>query len=195
MATIVLEVALPWPYLAVRDEPEAVGDEREQMPVMADEDDGAGEVVERGDQRLARFDVEMVGGLVEDEEGRRLMRDEREGEPRLLAARELARACKHVILAEAEAGEVGAHALGGRQRHQPREMVEGTRLRLELLDLMLREKAAAELGRAPLAPRHRRKPSGDEPRQCCLAVAVGAQECDPILGVEPEIVPPQHRLP
>src|SRR5215469_9724029 len=133
MSTIVVEVALPWSHLAVRDEPEAVGDKRQQMPVMADEDDGAGEVVHCRNQRLARFDVEMVRGLVEDEEGRRLMRDEREGESRLLAARELACACEYVILAEAEAGEMGAHALGRRPRRQPREVVERARLGIEFL--------------------------------------------------------------
>src|SRR5581483_9584023 len=163
------------------------------MPVVADEDDGAGEVVEGRDQRLARLDVEMVGGLVENEERRRLMRNEREGESRLLAAREFARACECVIRAETEAGEMGAHALGGRPRHQPREMVESARLGLELLDLMLREKAAAELRRTRLVTRHRREPSGDEPRQRGLAVAIGAQKGDTVLGIEAEIDPPQHR--
>src|SRR5690348_15345810 len=143
MATIIIEVAVPWPHLAVRDEPQAVGDEREQMPVVADEDDGTGEVVERRDQGLARLDIEMVGGLVENEEGWRLVRDEGEGEPCLLAARKLARACEDMILAEPEAGEMGTHALGGRPRHQSCEVVEGTRLRLQLLDLMLRKKPTA----------------------------------------------------
>src|SRR5581483_8689122 len=138
------------------------------MPVVADEDDGAGEVVEGRDQRLARLDVEMVGGLVENEERRRLMRNEREGESRLLAAREIARACECVIRAETE----------------PREMVESARLGLELLDLMLREKAAAELRRTRLVTRHRREPSGDEPRQRGLAVAIGAQKGDTVLGIE-----------
>jgi len=47
---------------------------------MADDDDGAGEIVDRLDQRLARLDVEMVGRLVEHEEGRRLVGDEGEVE-------------------------------------------------------------------------------------------------------------------
>src|SRR6185437_4870172 len=89
MAAVIVEIAVPRPRRALGDQPQPVGGERQQVPVMRDDDDGAGEIVERRDQRLARLDVEMVGRLVEDEERRRLMADEREIEPCLLAAGEI----------------------------------------------------------------------------------------------------------
>ena len=59
---------------------------------------------------------------------------------------------------------------------------------------MLGEKAAGELWRSGHAPRHRREAPGEQPRQCRLAVAVGAEQRDPVIGVEPQIEPRQHRL-
>ena len=46
---------------------------------------------ERLDERLARIDVEVVGRLVEDQQVRRVVRHQRQRQPRALAARELAR--------------------------------------------------------------------------------------------------------
>ena len=48
-------------------------------------------VVERLDQRLARIDVEVVGRLVEDQQVRRVAGDQRQRQPRALAARKLGR--------------------------------------------------------------------------------------------------------
>ena len=61
----------------------------DQMPVVADENDGAVVIRQRVDQRLAAVDVEMVGRLVEDQEVRRVKRRQRQQQPRLLAARQL----------------------------------------------------------------------------------------------------------
>ena len=53
---------------------------------MADHDDGAAEAGQGLDQRLARLDVEMIGGLVKDQDMRRVLRDQRERQPCPLAA-------------------------------------------------------------------------------------------------------------
>ena len=53
---------------------------------MADHDHGAAEAGQSLDQRLARLDVEMVGGLVQDQDMRRVPRDQRKRQPRPLAA-------------------------------------------------------------------------------------------------------------
>ena len=73
--------------LAGVDEDEAIGGHLEHVAVVADDQDGAGIVVERLDERLARVDVEVVGRLVEDQHVRRLPRDQRQRQPRALATR------------------------------------------------------------------------------------------------------------
>ena len=59
---------------------------------------------------------------------------------------------------------------------------------------MLREKSAGELSRPGHAPSDRRQAPGEQTRQCCLAVAVGAEQRDAVVGVEPQIEPRQHRF-
>ena len=56
------------------------------MHVVADQDDRAGIGRQRLDQRLAAFDVEVVGRLVKDQQVRRRQRREQQRQPRLLPA-------------------------------------------------------------------------------------------------------------
>ena len=55
---------------------------------------------------LARRDVEVVRGLVEQQQVRRLDAEQRELQPRPLAARQRADLLERVVAAEQEAGEV-----------------------------------------------------------------------------------------
>ena len=87
---IVVHVAVVGADPAVGDQPQGIGDQLDQMAVVADDDDRTRELVDRLDQGLAAVDVEMVGGLVEDQELRRVEAHQRQGEPGLLAAREVA---------------------------------------------------------------------------------------------------------
>ena len=94
-AAVIVEVAVEGLDRAVADQPEPVGAGLDQMPVVRDQDHGAGIVVDRLDQRGAAVDVEMVGRLVEDEEMRPGEGREPEQQPRLLAAGETFRpACR-----------------------------------------------------------------------------------------------------
>ncbi len=58
------------------------------MPVVRDDDQRAVEFEQRFGQRLAHLDVEVVGRLVEQQEVRPLVHDQRQREPRLFAAGE-----------------------------------------------------------------------------------------------------------
>jgi len=49
----------------------------------------------------------------------------------------------------------------------------------------VREKAAAQRGGRRISPGKRLEPSGQEPREGRFAIAIGAQERDPIVGIEP----------
>ena len=69
-----------------RDDP--VGHGVEERAVVRDEEHGSRERLERGLERLARLDVEVVRRLVEDEEVRARRDEQREREPPALTARE-----------------------------------------------------------------------------------------------------------
>ena len=58
--------------------------------------------------RLARRDVEVVRRLVEEQQVRRLDAEQRQLEPRPLAARQRADLLERVVAAEQEPGQVGA---------------------------------------------------------------------------------------
>src|SRR5947208_17155673 len=62
------------------------------------------------------------------------------------------------------------------------------------LDLVLREEPAGELWRADHLPRERLDASGEKAGKRGLAIAVGAEERDAVVRVEPEIETRQDRL-
>ena len=86
---VAFHVAVVGFHGAAAHHPQPVGARLDQMPVVADENDGAVVIRQRVDQRLAAVDVEMVGRLVEDQQVRRVKRGQRQQQPRLLAARQL----------------------------------------------------------------------------------------------------------
>jgi hypothetical protein len=86
---VVLDAARVLARGAVIDQHQPVGGQLDHVAVVADQDDRAFELVERLHQRLARVDVEVVGRLVEDQQVRRVAGDQRQRQPRALAAREL----------------------------------------------------------------------------------------------------------
>ena len=90
-------------------------DRVEQRAVVRDEQHRAGERLERGLERLAALEVEMVRRLVEDEEVRARRDDDREREPPPLAAGERG----DRLLVRVPAGE--EEAAEQRLRLRPRE--------------------------------------------------------------------------
>ena len=98
---VLVHVAVVGAHGAAAHDPQAVGAGVHQVAVVADQDHRALVVVERAHQRFACVDIEMVGGLVEDQQVRPVEGGEREQQPRLLAAGEVLRL--GVGLADAEA--------------------------------------------------------------------------------------------
>ena len=115
---------------------------------MRDHDERALEIGERLRERFAHLDVEVVRGLVEQQQVGALPDDERQREARLLAAREARHRLRHLVAAEVEAAEEIAQlllALAGRDAaHVP----ERDLLQAQLVDLVLREVADAQALRA-----------------------------------------------
>ena len=69
-----VHVVVERPHPAVLDQPQPVGDELDEVRVVADEDHRAAVLGQRLDQRVAALDVEVVGRLVEDDQVRRVER-------------------------------------------------------------------------------------------------------------------------
>lgn len=162
------------------------------MHVVADEDHGAGIFGERLDQRLAAFHVEVVGGLVEDQQVRRIDGGEEQREPRLLPSRQPPHGGLGLIGHQPEARETGAQprlALVGAQAHH---MLERRLFDVEFVHLMLGEIADAQLRGADHPPLLRRKLAGEQLRECGLALAVAAEKGDPVVLVDPQAQAAEH---
>ena len=95
---------------------------------------------------------------------------------------------------KSERAQLGAALRLGRLGHQVPHVLIGRLARGQLLHLVLGEIADHELVGGMAPPHHRRKPAGHQPRECTLAVAVGAQQADAIVGIEPQVEALQHRL-
>src|SRR4029450_11842843 len=104
---VVVEVAVEAQDGPFGDAPPLVAGHAEQMAVVRAEDERAGIVLERELERGAHVEVEVVRGLVEEQQARTRAHDERERESRLLAAREVRDRVVHPIAAEVEAAEEG----------------------------------------------------------------------------------------
>ena len=57
---VVFVIAVIDTHLAMIDLEDAIDERAQKVAVMADEDDRAGKVLQSGEQRFARLDVEMV---------------------------------------------------------------------------------------------------------------------------------------
>ena len=86
---VIIHAARIFARRAAIDQDQPVGGQFDHVTIVADQDHRTRIGIERLDQRLARIDIQVVGRLVEDEEMRRIARDQREREPRALAAARL----------------------------------------------------------------------------------------------------------
>ena len=142
-----------------------------------DEDRRRGAREERLD-RLAGGDVEVVRRLVEEQQVRGHDPEERELEPRPLAARQEADLLEHVVALEQEPGEIAAGLAGG-DRHRPEDRVEHRRAR---------DRRVAQLGEVADLDRvaeaqpavERLEVAGDRAQQGRLAGPVRTDDADPL---------------
>ena len=162
-------------------------DGADEVLVVADEHDGAGELDERLLEHVDRVDVEVVRGLVEQDQ--RVGRDEhlREGEAGALAAGEDAHTLLDVVAVEEEGAEQPALLGGGPAAGDGVHLGhDGVRL-VELLELVLgvvgHRDVLAELDLAGVGL----ELAVDELHERGLAGAVGADERHVVAAVELEV--------
>ena len=118
---------------------------------------------------------------------------ERQQQPRLLAAREVGALGVGLVGREAVRAEPRAPLRLGRLRHQLEHVIVGRRLRVELVELVLREVADVDALGAVEPARERRELAGDELGERRLAVAVLAEQRDAVVLVDAQIETLQHR--
>jgi len=80
--------------------PDLAGDLAQEMPVVGDHEDGARIVAQRPHERFAAFEVQVVGGFVQDEEIGPVGKKSGQNEPGFLTTGEFAHPPLPVVLAQ-----------------------------------------------------------------------------------------------
>ena len=193
LAAVVIHIALEALDLAPAHNPQPVGRQLDQVRVMGDQDHRSLVTVDRLHQRLTAVDVQMVGRLVHQDDVRRLPADQREQQPRLLPTRQRPNPRFRLVLAEAEAAQLGANHRLRRLGHERLQGLKRGALHRQLIGLVLGEVADLELARLLHQPLAHPQPPGQHLEQGRLAVAVGAEQRNAIITVDTQVDPLEHR--
>src|SRR5450756_569435 len=161
---------------------DAIRDAVQEIPVVRHEDDGAREVREAVLEDLKRREVEVVRGLVEDEQVRLLQHEPREEQPALLAAREATHLHVLLLLLEQEPVEVAPDV---DERAAVIDVVpfgadrlRDGRLRIETVAALL-ERDRLEIFRVEDLPRVGLFRSEQDPEKRRLSAPVRPEKADP----------------
>ena len=192
-SAVVVDVPVEGCDTRVRDEPQGVADQPQQVPVVRDEHQRAGERLQRGGERMTHVQIEMVRGLVEQEKIGPFEDQQRKGETGLLPARQGRHTSHGRLVPEPERSEEVTHFLlaqvGGDTAH---ELERGAK-RVELLDPVLREVADPRVPRVHDRSGVRFQASRDAAKQSRLAHPVRAEQRDPVSGRQGHRYFAQHR--
>src|SRR5882757_931238 len=165
----------------------AVGQRRQKMPVMRDEQHGALVLRESRDQHLLGGEVEMVGRLIQHQEIRRIEQHDRHHQSRLLAARQHPAPLLDIVAGETEAAGQRAQRALPRLRERILQLLEDGALAIEQIHRVLGEiahfDAAADRRRAVLGLARAR----DELEQLRLAGAVDTYHALALAAADREI--------
>jgi hypothetical protein len=162
------------------------------MRIVRDQQHRALEIRQRLDQRLTRIDVEMIGRFVQHQQMRCLARRQRQQQPCLFATGQIGHRRFRAVGIQSEARELGTRLRFGGTRQGALHVAERAFLRRQFLFLVLREIADTQLRAAPHLACQRVEPAGQQPRQGRFAIAVGAQQRDPVVGVDGQRQVAQH---
>ncbi len=161
----------------------------DEVNIVTDEDDRAGELLERGDQRINAGHVQMRGGLVHQEQVGRVQQEFHERQPALFTTAEHAHLLEHVVAAEEEAAQHGADVLLGHALRRVAGLVQHGALFIEHLDAILRVVTRLHVvPEQPLAGTGREH-AGQELEQGALARTIGADQNDALIAFGLEVHP------
>ena len=92
------------------------GNPVDEIAVMADQQHGAVKIIEQFLQQVERFDIEIIGRLIENEQVCRLRHQTGEQQARLLPARKRGDRAAHLLFGEQKILQI-AHNMPGRTAH------------------------------------------------------------------------------
>ena len=161
---------------------------------MGDQDHGAGIVVQGVQQGPAAVDVQVVGGLVQNQQVRRGHGHEVQQQPRPLPPGQVGHRGLLLVEAEAELGQARAALVIRTLRQGPADDLQGRVGGVHGLDLVLVEPAHLHPPVPVHMAVHDRQGAGDHLGEGGLARAVDAQEADAVVDVQAQVQLAQDRL-
>ena len=170
---------------AVLDRDRACAHRVEQRAVVRHEQQRAGKALERVLERLAALEVEVVGGLVEDQQVGVRLDEDREREAPPLSSAQLGHRLLHLLTREEEAAEQCACLARGEPGGALRRL-EHVALVAELLGVLGEVAELHVVARAELAVL-KRPPARECLDQRGLPRAVGAHQRDVLTALEPQL--------
>src|SRR5690606_41931925 len=162
-------------------------------PVVRDQHHRALVLLQGERERVPHFQVEMVRGLVEQEQVGLLAHDQREREARTLAPRERAYRRERLVAAEAESAQKVAQLLLARLRVESCNMRKRALVVAQLLELVLRKVADGKPAPFRALPGYDRLDARQGLHEGRLAGAVASQQGDARAGEGGEGHGVEHR--
>ena len=161
------------------------------MPIVRHHDQAAFEALQGHGQGLAHFDIQMIGRLVEQQQIGPPRHQQCQRQPGLLAAGKTADRFERAVTLKAEASQVVAYFLLIAHREvrtaPVAQMPKCVAVRLELLQLLLREIADREIRGGGAFSRERRRFAGKQFGQSGFARAIRPEQRDSIERADRDI--------
>ncbi len=157
---------------------------------MRDDHHRARKLLQRDQQGVAHLEIQVIGGLIEQQQVGFTRDQDRQRQPRPLAAREAPGGLEHPLAAEAETAEVIAPLLlgplGDLGAAAPAELRQRRRGGIEMLQLDLREESRHDIRRGRECPGHGGQLSGEHAHERGFTRAVASENTDPVARVDGE---------
>ena len=183
---VFVQVAVEFFDVAVGDAPEGFADQADQVAVVRDQHDRAGEVGQRLGQRLAHVQVEVVGGFVEQQHVRFAVGDQGQGQARALAAGKAIDVFEGAVTDEVPAAQEVAQLLFAGVGRDFLQVPQRALAFVQALDGVLGEVADAHVGVRHAFAAQQRQFTDQGFHQGRLAGAVGAEQADAVAGLQAE---------
>ena len=160
---------------------------RQEVAVVGDEEHGAFEVGQGGDQHFLGGHVQVVGGLVQHQQVGRIKQHLGHDQPRLLAAGQHAAGLFDIVAREAEAARQGAQGALARLGEGAVQRLEDRLLAVQQVHGVLGEIAHPDAGADADRALVGLGVAGHQLQQGRLAGAVGAQDAPALLAAHQEV--------
>ena len=151
---------------------------------MGDQQHRAGKIGQRLYQRIARINVQMVARFVQNQQLRRVARGQRQQQPGFFTTGQIFHRCFGPVGIQTESGELSTHLRWRGARQGAGHVQDGRVVHRQIVFLVLGEIPHAQPRAAAHFPAHRFQPPGKQFCKGRFAVAVGAEQRDPVIHID-----------